>query len=75
MPIANPANTSKLFQENPRNELGLGWIFINMEMKVELGFSRNSNFIFSAGTHRGASDFLPQQKRRQTNLGHSKVRA
>ena len=47
--MPNPANTSKLFQQNPRNELGKSWIFLNIQAKVELGLSGNSNFIFPAG--------------------------
>ena len=43
--MPNPANTIKLFQENTR----MSWVLLNIQAKVELRFSRNSNFIFSAG--------------------------
>ena len=48
--LPSPANTGKLFLEHLRNELGISWIFLNIQAKVELGFSRNSNFIFPAGS-------------------------
>ena len=32
------SDTSKLFQENPKNELGLSWIFLNIQARLSLDF-------------------------------------
>ena len=41
--MPNPANTSKLFQGNPRNELRISWIFLNIQARLSLDFSCRKN--------------------------------
>ena len=36
--LPNPVNTSELFQEKSRNELGLRWIVFNIQARLSLDF-------------------------------------
>ena len=61
--LPNPANTSKLFQENPRNELGLSWIFLNIQARLSLDFQEILTSFFLQGPA------LNSDKRRQGLTG------
>ena len=48
--LPNPANTSKLFQVNQRNELRSSWIFLNIQVRLSLDFQEilTSFFLFAS---------------------------